>query len=240
MEGVIALNVFTRVIEAQLEFQVVERQCEIASAAFAAALQELEGNMDGILQTLAEDEQDAFFSNVNDEWIEVAQTMPLLHAYSQFMLAYSILERLLNGICDAIKAERGYKLSFRDLGDQGISRARTYLAKLCDIHEPFNAQAWQRTKLLAEIRNAIAHRGGFVDSLPDKSGSLYSQLAKVDGIELKQEIANQEDAQIVFGIEFVTGAIATYRDVIVLIRDAAVAAKPFSSCDSLAGPKASP
>lgn len=49
--------------------------------------------------------------------------------------------------------------------------------------------------MLAEIRNVIAHANGYVDYLPSDKRSLFSWLE--GSIELKMEIANHEDAQII-------------------------------------------
>jgi hypothetical protein len=81
------------------------------------------------------------------------------------------------------------------MSGQGIARARIYLAKVCGITTPFELPEWQQATLLAEIRNVIADTNGYVDYLPNDRRSLFSRL-EGNGIELKAEIANQEDAKI--------------------------------------------
>jgi hypothetical protein len=60
---------------------------------------------------------------------------------------------------------------------------------------------------MAELRNAVVHRDGYVDYTPDDARSTYSQISKIPNVELKQEVMNQPDAQIVFGPELVLAVL---------------------------------
>jgi hypothetical protein len=64
--------------------------------------------------------------------------------------------------------------------------------------------------LLGVLRNSLAHRGGFVDYEPDSPKSTYSKLCKIEGVELRQEIMNQEDAQIFFNEKVVIEALRAF------------------------------
>lgn len=207
----------TKVVEAALEFYVLERHCKVAQSALANELKELEETMTKELDGLDEHSTDGYFSSINDEYIEIAETLPRLQWYSQFLLAHSFFEKSLNDICTALREDFGYALSFKELSDQGISRARNYLVKVCGVSEPFETEGWRAAKMFGDIRNAIAHRSGFIDYLPDKSDSLYAKLNSRDDVELKQEVLNQEDAQINIDDQFVVGAIGVYRAIVLEI-----------------------
>ena len=44
----------------------------------------------------------------------------------------------------------------------------------------------------------MAHRDGFVDYEPNSSKSAYSRLSNINGVELRRELRDQEDAQAFF------------------------------------------
>jgi hypothetical protein len=158
----------------------------------------------------SENDEDDYLAHVNDEYIEVSETLPCLYWYSQFLIAYSYFERALNALSMSFQKQNGAAVSIKDMSGQGITRARTYLTKVCEITSPFELPEWQRANLLAEIRNAIAHTSGYVDYLPADKRSLFSRL-EGQGIELRTEILNQKDAQIIITREFVLNSIKTYR-----------------------------
>jgi len=201
-------------IETLIGFNTLERHCNIATKALTSELEELEELMKKELESLDELATEAYFSDINDEYIEVAETLPRLQWYSQFLLAYSFFEQSLNTICTAFREDFSYPLSFKELSDQGISRARNYLVKVCGLTSPFDTPDWQEAKLFADIRNAIAHRNGFIDYLPNKSNSLYSRLTGRSDIELKQDVMDQVEAQLIFDRMFVLRAIGVYRSII--------------------------
>jgi hypothetical protein len=173
-------------------------------------LRQLEEQMNEELSSLNEFEQDAFFSNVNDHWIETAETLPRLQWYSQLMVAYGYLEKVLNDFCGEFRDSGNIKLSLKDLHGQGIERARNYLVKVVGLEKAFSTSAWQSIKLLGVLRNSVAHRDGFVDYEPDSPRSTYSKLCKIEGVELRQEVINQEDAQIFFNENVVIEALRVF------------------------------
>jgi hypothetical protein len=203
-----------KVVEASLEFDILQRLFESGQAGLQGELKRFEEMMERDLVGLDYHSQGDHFADVNDEYIEIAETLPRLYGYSQFVLAYSFFEKSLNDVCSALRNDCGYKLSFKELSDQGISRSKNYLVKVCNITGVFDGKAWESAKTFGDIRNAIVHRHGFVDYVPIKSDSLHARLSKIEGLELKQELANQEDAQIAFDGPFVVKSIAIYREII--------------------------
>lgn len=173
-------------------------------------LRQLEDQMDEELGGLNEFEQDAFFRDVNDHWIETAETLPRLQWYSQLMVAYGYFEKVLNDFCTELREFDNIKLSLKDLHGQGIERARNYLVKVVGLEKAFATSDWQSIKLLGLLRNSVAHRDGFVDYEPDSPKSTYSKLSEIEGVELRQEAMNQEDAQIFFNENVVIAAIEVF------------------------------
>jgi hypothetical protein len=189
----------------------LERLIKLGQNALDAELNGLHKAMDEDYKTLeSENDEGDYLAHVNDEYFEVSETLPCLYWYSQFLIAYSFFERALNALSMSFQKQNGAAASLKDMSGQGIARAKIYLAKVCGITAPFELPEWQQATLLAEIRNVIAHTNGYVDYLPNDKRSLFSRLEGKD-IELKTEIANQEDAQIILAQELVLSSIKVYR-----------------------------
>lgn len=161
-------------------------------------------------------DEDAYLGHVNDEYIVVSETLPCLHWYAQFLIAYSFFERSLNAFAYSYAGQNGTSLELKDINGRGIDRARRYLSKVCNIEEPFNSLEWQKIRTLSEVRNTIAHRSGYTDYLPDDRGSLYFRLQE-DGLELRTEESGQEEVQIFISGDFVLDSIKTFRELLSLV-----------------------
>lgn len=196
--------------KATWELPTYIRHCEVSKRGLAEELTQLENEMDKELGKLDDFEKDSFFRDVNDHWIETAETLPRLQWYAQLMVAYGYFEKILNDLCVEQRDAKGILLSLKDLHGQGISRAQNYLAKAIGISKSFSTPEWQAIKTIGILRNAIAHRDGFVDYEPDKPQSTYSQIANIIGVELRQEVTDQEDAQIFFSEQVVVEALKLF------------------------------
>jgi hypothetical protein len=203
--------VWSVAVHALIQFDTLERLIKLGQNVLDAELNDLHSAMDEDYKAFeSEDDEGDYLAHVNDEYTEVTETLPCLYWYSQFLIAYSFFERALNALSISFQKQNGAAASLKDMSGQGIARARIYLAKVCGITAPFALPEWQRATLLTEIRNVIAHTSGYVDYLPNDKRALFSRL-KGEHIELKTEIANQEDAQIILTREFVLGSIKVYR-----------------------------
>lgn len=186
------------------------RHCEVSKQGLEEELRQLEDQMDKELSGLNEFEQDSFFRDVNDHWIETAETLPRLQWYSLLLVSYGYFEKLLNDFCTEFRTSDDIKLSLKDLHGQGIERARNYLVKVVGLEKTFSTSDWQAIKQLGILRNSVAHRDGFVDYEPDSPKSVYSKLSNIDGVELRQEVMEQEDAQIFFNEKVIVEAISIF------------------------------
>ncbi|WP_029655100.1 hypothetical protein [Marinobacter daepoensis] len=173
-------------------------------------LRQLEDQMAEEMNGLNEFEQDAFFRDINDHWIETAEILPRLQWYSQLMVAYGYFEKVLNDFCGEFRDSDKISLSLKDLHGQGIERARNYLVKVVGLEKAFCTPDWQAIKLLGVLRNSVAHRDGFVDYEPEPPKSTYSKLRKIKGVELRREVMNQDDAQIFFDEKVVIEALSVF------------------------------
>src|SRR6185437_15824128 len=99
--------------------------------------------MDEESSGLNEYEQDAYFRDVNDHWIETAETLPRLQWYSQLLIVYGYFEKTLNDVCAEFRSSENIKLSLADLHGHGIERARNYLVKVVGFEKAFSTSDWQ-------------------------------------------------------------------------------------------------
>ena len=199
-----------RIYQAQIDFAVMKRHVDVALKGLELELRDLESVMENELYELKEHQQDAYFSNVNDYWIETAEVLPLLQWHSHLLISYGYFEKVLNDLCADMKKTNEFSLSLKDLHGQGISRARNYLTKVANVEAPFLSKDWASISCLGDLRNVIAHRGGFVDYEPNLPSSLSCRLSNIEGIELRQETMNQHDAQVVFGHGLIIMALETF------------------------------
>ncbi|CDT85891.1 hypothetical protein BCT42_14570 [Vibrio lentus] len=200
--------------EACFTFDAMIRHCDIAKRGLDAELKLLEDIMDRDLEGADSNFEDYYHREINDFWIETAQTIPRLQWYSQFLISYGFLEKSLNDICFAIQRETKSPLGLKDLSGQGISRARNYLVKVAGISKVFQSEHWQSIKLLAEVRNVVAHKDGLVSYEPKNHSSLFYKLSKVELLTLEQEYIDQSEVQIMFDQFYVVKSIELYRQFI--------------------------
>jgi hypothetical protein len=217
MQKETSMTIKSKIFEILIEFEVMERHCELGKKMLESELKEIQDLIDNNLEGADDNYAGAFLADINDEFIEVYEVLPRLQWYSQFLVAYSFFEKSLNDICKLLQTYFEYSLSINDLSGQGITRAKNYLSKVAGVTKPFKMSEWQSAKLFADIRNAIAHKNGFVDILPNDSGSLFARLSNRNDLELKQELADQTDAQIQFGMDFVSSSINAYKVIIFAI-----------------------
>ncbi|VAW88886.1 hypothetical protein MNBD_GAMMA18-97 [hydrothermal vent metagenome] len=104
---------------------------------------------------------------------------------------------MLNELCRIVKRRSGFDLLLKDISGQGIERSKNYLSKVAGVKSPFQSQSWNRAKLLAEIRNAIAHKNGEIELAQKNQSCLGTRLSKEKNLMLKKVIPDQEDAQII-------------------------------------------
>ncbi len=116
---------------------------------------------------------------------------------------YGYFEKLLNDLCREQRDAKQLSLSLKDLSGKGIERAKNYLLKVVGVEKSFTTPEWQSIEAIGVLRNAIAHRDGFVDYEPNRQNSVYSKLTGICGVELRQETMNHEYAQIFFNEQFV-------------------------------------
>lgn len=159
---------------------------------------------------LSENELDSYYRDINDHYIVVSETMPLLQNYAFLTLGFSLFEKTLNDVCVHLREERGFALSLKDIHGQGVARAKIYLRKVCQIARCFDTPAWASILQFAEIRNAIAHRSGYVDHRPLDKSSASSRLSAIDGLRMEHELQGQEDRKIMFDNTFVVGTLSIY------------------------------
>lgn len=217
----VRLNTFKAVFRLHLyEFDALEEHRLFAEDSLHGANTSLEERVNKAIAAMEPEDQDAYHDHMYDEYVRMNETVPRIQWSSQFLLVYSTFEHILNELCRLIQRRSGLERSFKDIGGHGINRAKNYLTKVAGIKSPFqDSTSWKRARLLAEIRNKIAHENGEIELTPNCKKSLGARLASEQHLELKKLIPDQGDAQIILSNEFVRQSISELREVLVNICD---------------------
>ena len=200
-----------------IAFDSIDRLCGLGEEQLGRELNNLHEAMDrDYISIDSEFEEDAYLRHISDEYIDVSETLPCIYWYSQFLIAYSLFEKSLNSLANSFHYKTGTQIKYTDMGGQGIERTKNYLSKVCNVDAPFRSSDWQTIKLLAEIRNAIAHKSGYISRTPSVRGSLYYRLER-EGIELNCDYSGSYEAQIVLTANHVKGFVRVFRVMIAMI-----------------------
>ena len=188
------------------EMEILEELSLRSERALERELEQLHNKMDIDEAELDAHQLDAYLSDMNDHYIMVSEELPLLQNYSHLLMAFSIFEKCMNDVCSGLGHRKNFPIALKDMHGQGIQRAKAYLSKAGGIADPFAGSVWSRISVLAEIRNAIAHKSGYVEFRPSDDRSLQSRLREEEHLEFLQETLDQRDRQITFNGTFVREA----------------------------------
>ncbi len=124
---------------------------------------------EGVLDTLSEkspslspnDQQpwSRFAHEIHDNYIEFRLPRIL---YNPFLVSlYTVYETTVTEIARLIQEKRGQKISLDDIGGSDFpDRAKKYCQHILTFELSKNDQSWERLKVLADLRHAIAHANG--------------------------------------------------------------------------------
>lgn len=114
--------------------------------------------------------------------------------YSVIVLIFSILEHLLEKICNIVKHFKGLSLNPNDLKGQGIERAKNFIRKACKIPFPSDSSEWKFIQDLLKVRNCIVHTNGKVDEYknPEKLKDVINHINELDSDEHGYVIIKKE------------------------------------------------
>lgn len=79
---------------------------------------------------------------------------------------YAVYEASVTVIARLLQKGQGKAISINDLrGDDFLDRAKKYYKHILNFELCADNSAWQQTKMLSEVRNAIAHTNGRIEML---------------------------------------------------------------------------
>jgi hypothetical protein len=87
--------------------------------------------------------------------------------FSFIISIYTLIEKYLNQICKAFGISKNIPITCKDLYGDGVTRAKKYLEKLCDIN--FDNKDSEFLNVINAIRNVIAHEYGELDNTTEKN-----------------------------------------------------------------------
>jgi len=94
---------------------------------------------------------------------------------SLFISCFSILEAMLDALCDHYCKDKKLVLKPNDLREKGIVRSQKYLTAVVGVPFPTNTIYWNNILKTRLIRNCLAHVNGVVDQT-EKPGSLLTYV----------------------------------------------------------------
>ena len=114
--------------------------------------------------------------------------------YSVIILIFSILEHLLEEVCNIVKRFKNLSLNPGDLKGQGIERAKNYIKKVCKIPFPSDSPEWEFIQDLLEVRNCIVHANGKINEYknPEKLKDIINRVSGLDSDEYGYVIIKEE------------------------------------------------
>jgi len=121
------------------------------------------------------------------------EDLPVVLAHSFVSHLQSLFETRLYALAQYLEARKSPSASLSALKGTAIERAKIFLA---EFGEPIAADpAWQTLMDLGDIRNAIAHRGGVVEST-GRDRSLVSRLKSRYGGGVRVELRPLGDGNV--------------------------------------------
>jgi hypothetical protein len=82
------------------------------------------------------------------------------------------------------------------LAGQGIQRAKSYLEKVCGVSFPSNTAEWTRMRILAELRNVIAHTDGDVGRAKERE-RITQMVRSTTGLSLRRDQYLEVDPEFI-------------------------------------------
>lgn len=101
----------------------------------------------------------------------VNAVLPRLFRGPFLLMLYSVYESTVNKIAYLIQKKKDIEISFSDFSknERGnfLDKAKKYFGKQLDFALCPDSRAWDRIKMLTELRHAIAHANGRIEMLKD-------------------------------------------------------------------------
>ena len=90
------------------------------------------------------------------------------------MALYAVYESAVTEIAQLMQQSLSQGISIKDLKGDFLERAKKYYSHILKFDLYTEGKAWQRVKMLAELRNAFAHVNGRMEMLNEKSRKIIN------------------------------------------------------------------
>ena len=97
----------------------------------------------------------------HEDLLEVEEIFPEILRRSTFVFLISVLETMLNSVCEELQERYASKFSVYDLNGRGIERAVNYIHLLTGIN-PRELDGWKQVDDLRKLRNFFVHENGVI------------------------------------------------------------------------------
>lgn len=199
------------------DFSLLEAHRKSVEKHFRSEIKAIGDRHEAELAALTEEQQREFdMEHIADQYWLMERELPRLQWYAQFLVAYGTAEAILNKLCGIVKGRSNLNVDLKDMHGQGIERAALYLRKVAGVLTPFDHPAWNKVRLLAEIRNVIAHRNGELPVEKKRAGSLFARIQGLEGLTAEAN-SDAETTTLLVDASFVQYAIAVLHEMLKLI-----------------------
>ena len=199
------------------EFDAIDEHRAFVYSAIRGSMKRLNKRLAARLAKL-DDQARALIDDENyDEIHQLSEVFPRLQAHAQFLVAFATFEDALNRLCQFARSRYKLRLSYRDLGDQGVRRTANYFRKVVGYSAPFDTADWNKALVLGDLRNALAHAGGRIPDEPKNKNTLPHRLRGVPGLTFVSPHAQQAELDVVLTEEFLSDAVSCFRRVLIEI-----------------------
>lgn len=167
--GNVILNDF-RLLDVRLELLALEDFLAVIEKEMKSLKQSEESKLEATIEeeNLSPDDPDWHEAHYAcDEMVDFV--LPRFFRGPFLVALYAVYEAAVTEIAGLIQAKKQQALSLDDIRGSFLDRAKKYFKDILQFELCSDNTAWERIKMLSELRNAIAHTNGRVKLLPEKA-----------------------------------------------------------------------
>ena len=169
------------------------------------------------INMLTEEQREEFANCSDEERYYINYIFPSIQWSSMFITAFNLFEKTLSDACIISGAISNINIKLNDIRGKGIERAKTYLSKVQNIHEPFRKKEWNQAKNYSKIRNVLSHTYGELDLHNDAHKEIVKIAKACSGLKVINQDIKLYSAGIIIEEQLVVNSISIYKTIIDLV-----------------------
>ncbi len=159
-----------RLLEVQSELYALEDHLKLIEGQMEHIQTKERLRLDTHIKSKGLSSEDPEWHQVLDEYDERIEFLLPRFFRGPFLVAlYAVYEFAVTEIAQLMQQSLSQGISIKDLKGDFLERAKKYYKHILNFDLSTEAKAWQRIRMLAELRNAFAHVNGRMEMLNEKS-----------------------------------------------------------------------